>query len=485
MTPSTTNKPRSPRTQDEHDDEFLTNTASNYVLCPRSTADYRIEQRTFGYCLVANRAFAKGDGVFGESLEFCFRDVRTGDQLLLCGNYDGDDENQKAICLPLDQKVLMETHGVGLLQDDDDDDDQLPKEAWHLESPGMLMNHSCDPNVEITNWEEDGEGVAARDIAEGEELTCDYAFFDYEEAGTIFECQCGATNCRGKRIAFGLLTSDEKESFLKGAVSSAVKARHNHALGQGPQVIKVDPPPPLPRVPSTVPRLVTPGPSSAEADSIEIRPCPQPTIENDTVASALFATQDIQAGRCVYWFWAQPWPIFPQGKDLPLDLVAGLAVEDNDLPEGTVMAQALDPLLCASRDATTGAYQFTGIDLLLHHSCHPNIVYKPWQEDSNDNWRGAFACRDIKQGDMLTMDFNSRQWQRPTAPCLCGSHNCRGTVGGFAALDAAAQQELLALNWKRQPLLEDDLEDDRGEALAPFVRKQWKEEQQEASSKRA
>jgi uncharacterized protein len=56
----------------------------------------------------------------------------------------------------------------------------------------LYLNHSCEPNV--------GFGgnvilVAMRDIAEGEELTTDYALFDdYDGQMT---CACGTASCRG------------------------------------------------------------------------------------------------------------------------------------------------------------------------------------------------------------------------------------------------------------------------------------------------
>jgi SET domain-containing protein len=57
----------------------------------------------------------------------------------------------------------------------------------------LFINHSCEPNV--------GFGgnillVAMRDISPGEELTTDYALFDYDYDGTM-ECQCGTRSCRG------------------------------------------------------------------------------------------------------------------------------------------------------------------------------------------------------------------------------------------------------------------------------------------------
>ena len=55
------------------------------------------------------------------------------------------------------------------------------------------QNHSCDPNTAF-----DGLNVlAVKDISKGDELTLDYAQF-LDENMEPFDCQCGATNCRGK-----------------------------------------------------------------------------------------------------------------------------------------------------------------------------------------------------------------------------------------------------------------------------------------------
>jgi len=57
---------------------------------------------------------------------------------------------------------------------------------------GRFMNHSCEANSF-------GPGgchfeMAVRDIAPGEELTCDYATLNLEEP---LVCQCGSSRCRG------------------------------------------------------------------------------------------------------------------------------------------------------------------------------------------------------------------------------------------------------------------------------------------------
>jgi hypothetical protein len=66
-----------------------------------------------------------------------------------------------------------------------------------------FMNHSCNPNTHALILEA-GETfnryqeVAIRDIACGEELTCDYEDLgEAEMDGTVFDCACGEPNCRG------------------------------------------------------------------------------------------------------------------------------------------------------------------------------------------------------------------------------------------------------------------------------------------------
>ncbi|MFF7296322.1 SET domain-containing protein-lysine N-methyltransferase [Streptomyces sp. NPDC008265] len=57
----------------------------------------------------------------------------------------------------------------------------------------FLMNHSCAANVLDTGLD---FGVAVRDIAPGEEVTCDYSTFT-ADVGWSMECNCRAPQCRG------------------------------------------------------------------------------------------------------------------------------------------------------------------------------------------------------------------------------------------------------------------------------------------------
>lgn len=72
-------------------------------------------------------------------------------------------------------------------------------ERFALDAKGMrrgfrYINHSCDPNTFFRCTPERAEVYARRDIARGEELTCDYG--ESQHNGTL-RCRCGAENCRG------------------------------------------------------------------------------------------------------------------------------------------------------------------------------------------------------------------------------------------------------------------------------------------------
>ena len=60
-------------------------------------------------------------------------------------------------------------------------------ESWY-------MNHSCSPNI---GFDADDNAVALKDILTGDELVFDYAFAEANPTFS-FDCQCGATTCRGR-----------------------------------------------------------------------------------------------------------------------------------------------------------------------------------------------------------------------------------------------------------------------------------------------
>ena len=68
-----------------------------------------------------------------------------------------------------------------------------------------FINHSCAPNCEAINDKQRIYIEAIRDIAEGDELTYDYAYerdgTEDEEWENLYVCKCGAPTCRGTILA--------------------------------------------------------------------------------------------------------------------------------------------------------------------------------------------------------------------------------------------------------------------------------------------
>jgi histone-lysine N-methyltransferase SETD2 len=63
-----------------------------------------------------------------------------------------------------------------------------------------FINHSCDPNCRLEQWEVNGLPrmcyFANKEIKEGAELTFDYNW-TCDEDKTRTECKCGTVNCKG------------------------------------------------------------------------------------------------------------------------------------------------------------------------------------------------------------------------------------------------------------------------------------------------
>jgi len=91
-----------------------------------------------------------------------------------------------------------------------------------------LINHSCEPNCEAVIVQGHIFIEAMRDIAEGEELTYDYAYERDADAGEeeekLYVCRCGAPGCRGTILA----PAPERKSHTHHSAA-------RHALDKGRQ----------------------------------------------------------------------------------------------------------------------------------------------------------------------------------------------------------------------------------------------------------
>ena len=65
-----------------------------------------------------------------------------------------------------------------------------------------LINHSCNPNCEVSGVGFKIWVYAIRDIKKGEELSYDYGF-GYDEYYKDFPCKCGSKNCVGYIVREG------------------------------------------------------------------------------------------------------------------------------------------------------------------------------------------------------------------------------------------------------------------------------------------
>ena len=78
--------------------------------------------------------------------------------------------------------------------------------------PDRHVNHSCDPSAYVLYEGDRSFLMARRDIAAGEEITCDYNI--NITRGTAWPCHCGAARCKGTTMGdFFLLSLDMQREY--------------------------------------------------------------------------------------------------------------------------------------------------------------------------------------------------------------------------------------------------------------------------------
>jgi len=137
-----------------------------------------------------------GESPFGQGL-FAKRDFAPGDFIL---TFTGPALNYKEV-------LIVDADGKG----------NPMQVGWdryiNLEAPGVLGNHSCDPNAGV--WE-DHILRAWKPIPAGAEILYDYSTVVADEWTML--CQCGAANCRGEVTRFQDIPAKTREIYLEAGM---------------------------------------------------------------------------------------------------------------------------------------------------------------------------------------------------------------------------------------------------------------------------
>ena len=94
--------------------------------------------------------------------------------------------------------------------------------------PDRHVNHSCDPNAYLSYQQHGCYLVARRDIAAGEEITCDYNV--NLTGGTGWPCHCGARRCRGDTVGDFFLLPVEVQREYRPLLAAWFVRRHGERL---------------------------------------------------------------------------------------------------------------------------------------------------------------------------------------------------------------------------------------------------------------
>ncbi|KAH7387091.1 hypothetical protein KP509_16G004500 [Ceratopteris richardii] len=73
------------------------------------------------------------------------------------------------------------------------------------------------------------------------------------------------------------------------------------------------------------------------------------------------------------------------------------------------------------------AYCKGNLGRFINHSCQPNCNVEKWMING-EVCVGVFANRELKKGEEITVDVGA--FGAAAIECLCGSHRCRGVIGG-------------------------------------------------------
>lgn len=312
----------------------------------------QIRKCSHGYGLFATKSFKAGEKLYK-------------------GSYEIVEDTEEEYLLETDQgefTLSAKTHAVWIGQG-----------ARALYAFDSFMNHSCDSNScskrsgffleEKEYWQ-----IATKDIFPGDEVTCDYALFDYECDGhPISQCQCGSEKCRGLILGFKHLPLDEQIKWLGHEDNRLLQP----FLEDHPEIVCVEDL----RIPKHV--------EIAKEGS-----------EYKVVAKKRYKPGDLIFENTTH--------NFPRNLLIMVRLNDTFVLLDNDRH----MVNRGD-----------SEQEFFYFDTFMNHSCDPNAstLYV------SSNRYQTRALKPIAAGDELTCDYETFSMGIGFT-CRCGSSKCRGMV---------------------------------------------------------
>ena len=112
-------------------------------------------------------------------------------------------------------ETVMTGYLVGTLTGNDSHATQVGIDSWVRHGGlGPKVNHSCDPNCGVRlNGAGAFDFIARQPIADGAELTFDYAMRNYTVDHFPSACLCGGAHCRGSVTGWKDLPSARKAAY--------------------------------------------------------------------------------------------------------------------------------------------------------------------------------------------------------------------------------------------------------------------------------
>lgn len=254
-----------------------------------------------------------------------------------------------------------------------------------------FMNHSCSPNCSCPKVYRTNDtlcyiGIAERNIYAGDEVTCDYALFDYECDGhAIAQCGCKSENCRGNMMGFKDLPLCEKVRIMHQCDDEIV----DRFLKENPNITLFD---------SNLPKDIK-------------------LVCRDYDETFLVAGRKFEEGAVVYK---------NQASIIPLEELS-TKIFILKLDGHFFLMDHLNHFI-----HRPSYVEVIGFDIFQDHSCDANTI----QNYHDMTTYTVYAKRLIEAGERLTIDYgdlknkatNVEHIPSTSFICKCGSPGCMGVI---------------------------------------------------------